>query len=312
MANIKWGYAINQWIPTSEHLTRREEQERAFKVMSVCGFRGVELNLGFGRWKPLGSPDQIELNLGSVKKFLDFLNSCGIDQVASYFFGVGRDHDPSNPTDHEKIFETAVPFAKFLNEVGGTRLVVRPMQSYWRVAPVTEEKIKIAADCWNKVGKMTMDYGVKTTLHIDFLCAIHSMRDVSKILEFTDSDYVGLTIDTAEVVIAGNDPIKLYEEFYDRVDHFHFKDTHNIDAHEGYKNEGAEIWLLDSGGKQGVERWFWEMGTLGGLVDFPELMKKLKEHGYKGWIIVESDQTPDPAESAMLNRWYIKNVLSKI
>ena len=73
MTNIKWGYAINQWKPASECVVRREQQERAFKTMTACGFRGVELNAGFGRWAPMGNPYQIELNFGSVKGFVDFL-----------------------------------------------------------------------------------------------------------------------------------------------------------------------------------------------------------------------------------------------
>ena len=138
------------------------------------------------------------------------------------------------------------------------------------------------------------------------------MNDIGKILDFTNPDYIGLTIDTAEAIIAGIDPIKVYEKFYKRVNHFHFKDTHNVDSKNEYKNKYAEKQLLDGGGSYDVERWFWEMGTPEGLVDFPTLMKTLKKNGYKGWIIAESDQATNPAESAMYNRWYIKNVLSKI
>ena len=72
MANIKWGYAINQWQASMGALVRREQQERAFKTMSVCGFRGVEMKVGFGRGSPMGAPYQIELNFGSVKGFVDF------------------------------------------------------------------------------------------------------------------------------------------------------------------------------------------------------------------------------------------------
>jgi inosose dehydratase len=70
--------------------------------------------------------------------------------------------------------------------------------------------------------------------------------------------------------------------------------------------------MLDAGGKRGIERWFWEMGMPEGLVKFPELMKLIKQRGYKGWILVESDQCVNPAESAMLNGWYVQYVLSKV
>jgi inosose dehydratase len=84
-----------------------------------------------------------------------------------------------------------------------------------------------------------------------------------------------------------------------------------IDSLNEYKTNLADR-LLNDGGQRKIERWFWEMGRPEGLVDFPALYRAIKNHDYSGWIIVESDQSPNPAESAMLNNWYIKNVLDKI
>jgi inosose dehydratase len=53
------------------------------------------------------------------------------------------------------------------------------------------------------------------------------------------------------------------------------------------------------------------MGT--GLVDFPALLAAMQEHGYAGWVIVESDKGPEPiATGMMLNSWYKQNVLDRI
>ena len=51
------------------------------------------------------------------------------------------------------------------------------------------------------------------------------------------------------------------------------------------------------------------MGTPGGLVDFPALLASMTAHGYDGWVVVESDQSPHAEESVMLNGWYLKRVL---
>jgi inosose dehydratase len=67
-----------------------------------------------------------------------------------------------------------------------------------------------------------------------------------------------------------------------------------------------------SRGKREIDRWFFEMGTPGGLVDFRALMKSMKQHDYNGWVVVESDQSPHVEESAMLNGWYVRQVLSRI
>ena len=67
--------------------------------------------------------------------------------------------------------------------------------------------------------------------------------------------------------------------------------------------------LAAAGGDRGVERWFYECGTPGGLVDFPALLAALRADGYSGWLVFESDQTPNPARSVMLNGWYARHML---
>jgi inosose dehydratase len=63
--------------------------------------------------------------------------------------------------------------------------------------------------------------------------------------------------------------------------------------------------MIAAGGKREIARWFGELGT--GLVDFKGLVKAMKELGYAGWVIVESDKGPAPvASSVMLNSWYLQ------
>ena len=82
-----------------------------------------------------------------------------------------------------------------------------------------------------------------------------------------------------------------------------------MDDFEEYRLPNAEMQMLSAGGRREIERWFYEMGTARGRVDFPGLLKAAHDVGYQGWFVAESDQSPYPATSAMLNAWYIKNVL---
>ena len=95
-----------------------------------------------------------------------------------------------------------------------------------------------------------------------------------------------------------------------RVSGFHFKDTREVDTTQAYMNRpDAELMAPQT------PRWFYEMGTEGGLVDFPRLMRALKEHEFAGWITVEHDKANiggDYAESTALSMWYAKRVLSEI
>ena len=43
MSTIKWGYAVNQWRNLEVDLVRKDQMESAFKVISVCGFNGIEI-----------------------------------------------------------------------------------------------------------------------------------------------------------------------------------------------------------------------------------------------------------------------------
>jgi inosose dehydratase len=44
-------------------------------------------------------------------------------------------------------------------------------------------------------------------------------------------------------------------------------------------------------------------------VDFPALLAAAQRTGYDGWMVIESDQSPYPATSAMLNAWYVRHRL---
>ena len=306
MANIRWGYAINQWRNNETDLVTREQRESALKVISVSGFRAVEITDG-----AIGGPDIVPAYFGSVHGFKDFINSCGVDRVCSFFGNLGGG-SPSNPGDHSRLTESAKRLSKFLAELGGSCLVVRPIGSYWREAPITQDKLKTVADCWNTVGKATKAEGIQTALHVDFLCGVRKETDLEQLMRLSDPAVVGLAVDTAELAIAGIDPLKLYEKNYARVKHFHFKDAVTTDNMEEYKESGADTQLLNVGGKRQIGRWFYEMGTPGGLVNFAALFKSMKQHDYDGWVVVESDQSPHVEESVMLNGWYVKQVLGRL
>ena len=45
---------------------------------------------------------------------------------------------------------------------------------------------------------------------------------------------------------------------------------------------GAEATMLKGGAGRRIERWFFELGTEGGLVDVPGFVAALREHDYAG------------------------------
>ena len=164
--------------------------------------------------------------------------------------------------------------------------------------------------------KVTVDgkeYGVKVLLHIDWFCAVNSRHAIDLLMANTDPALVGLCLDTAELAMVGLDPVEIYEAHADRVELFHFNQILVADTLEEYKKPLAELIMMD-GGEREIDRWFWELGAPEGpgLVDHEALMRSIKAHGYDGWIIVETRQTPDAHDTCMFDSWYVNHVLKKV
>ena len=316
--SIKWGYSLNCWTHQSNSV-RKDVNERNFKVCSVAGFKGVEMQIGAGRWKPLGFPEIIGQIYGGPEEYTRYLNGLGITDVVGWdcdpcaLKGFAGGYDPSVPDDHEAIAKAVVPYVDFLKKAGSKYLICRPMASWWKCAPVTDKKIITAAECWNKVGKVSAEYGVKILLEPEWLCAANSVHAIDLLMEKTDPELVGLCINTGKLAIVGIDPVAVYEKHAGRVELFHFSQVFVADTLEEYKKPFAED-IITNGGERGIERWFWEMDCPEnpGLVDFIKLMKAIRAHGYDGWIVVEDSQTPEPAASVLFNSWYVQKVLSRI
>ena len=276
------------------------------KQIAALGFEGIEtfdFHLGV----------LIDL-FGSLANARTFLQERGIDRVVSLFHavlyrnGVSQAHE--RPT-HEGLFNHAHHIARSADGLGVENLLVMPAGQYYDVEPVSDEKIRACADLWSRVGKMTLDYGIRTCCHHEFYCGIHHAEQIRKFYEWSDPRYVFWYCDTAQHVIAGVDPVDLYLKMHDRCGGFHLKDTHDVDRVGDYRQRPESEVTAKT-----TPRWFWEMGTAEGLVDFPALFAAMKEYRYEGWVSVEHDKADIggsnyPASTAIA-AWYIRNVLEKI
>ena len=118
---------------------------------------------------------------------------------------------------------------------GVENFIVMPTSTYYQTEPVTDDTIKVVADLWNRVGKLTLEQGMKTTCHFEFWGAIRTREQLELFFEYTDPQYVHFFCDTAQHTIAGVDPVQLFRDYKDRCTGFHFKDTKNVDEHEAYR-----------------------------------------------------------------------------
>ena len=321
MTGIRWGYALNQWDTNIDAFVRKRDHERAFKTISISGFSGVELTaVSFGPWEPFGSPDEIAKLYGSLDGLRSFLADCALEAVSSYVYDpfvgfdveMGRGPDPLDPDSLDPIAATALWFAEALHRLGGDALVVRPVGSAWQTGALSDDQIGTLARLWNEVGRRIGEHGVKLALHVDFLSALRLGDGIDRLLEATDPRYVGLALDTAELAVAGIDPVEFLRRHADRVRHIQLKNAREVVDDAEAMTPHAEHFVRTEGGPRRVERWFFEPTDEGGLVDFEAFAEAVAESDYTGWIVVESDQSPRPAESAMLSGWYVQKVLRPI
>jgi len=101
---LRWAYALNQWNVRLDVFVRHEDQQRALKTVSACGFDTIELASGTGRWDNISRPEVILLNHGSPDGFLAFLRRAKVQGVSSMFW------DPAMPTEElqEALVRTVV------------------------------------------------------------------------------------------------------------------------------------------------------------------------------------------------------------
>lgn len=252
---------------------------------------------------------------GSLDRYAEFLKERGIEKVVGVFHGPlyleSRFGAPHIRESHDALLRNCENVMRTAEPLGIETFIVMPAASYPYVEPVTDNKIKVMAEFWNRVGEMTLSYGVRTAAHHEFWCGIRSLEEIEKFYDATDPRFVFLCVDTAQHVIAGVDPVDLYRRYADRCCAWHFKDTHDIDPGAEYRTlPDAEL------AAKSVRRWFWEMGTPEGLVDWNGVMQALADTHYNGWVTVEHDKADigggSYSESTCVAMWHQKHVLSKI
>jgi inosose dehydratase len=170
------------------------------------------------------------------------------------------------------------------------------------------DALAIAAECWNAAGAMASGLGVKLSLKLDAVSVLRSVEDVAALLDLCDPATVGLAIDTADAAIAGINPTDLYRRLAGRTRHIQLSNTRHIDEAEEFRLPNPDKMMIVGGGSREIERWYCELGDDRGRVDVAEFYGELVARDYDGWVVVESEQSPMPATSVMLNGWFINRV----
>ena len=121
--------------------------------------------------------------------------------------------------------------------------------------------------------------GFEPTFHHHMGTRVQSPAEIERLLDGTN---VGLLLDTGHFVAAGGDPVAGLRDWQARINHVHIKDV-RLDV-----LRKAAGW--DNAWRSGV---FCELGS--GDVELDAFVDELA--GYEGWLVVEQDWVPAPADS---------------
>jgi inosose dehydratase len=133
----------------------------------------------------------------------------------------------------------------------------------------------------------TLSRGIGLAYHHHMGAYVETVGDIDRLMSLTSPD-VGLLFDSGHIAFAGGDPLDVLKRHITRVCHIHCKDVRAAVVREARMRDWS---FLDSV-LRGV---FTVPGD--GSVDFASLLQVLRDHGYRGWLVVEAEQDPALAPS---------------
>lgn len=265
--------------------------DKILRYHAATGYEGIEL-----------APWDLSEILGlfhTPKEYVDFAADYGIS-VSGMFHGA----DNSFIADkYDEVLQAGKSAIDTCKAFGGRHLNMCPANNYYGVGPLDDEALKNAAKVITDIGRYAVDNGIQIGLHNEFFCAVNK-ENHHKFIEMTDPRYVFYCLDTAQIAILGDDLLKFYDTYHERICTFHLKDTASIAVPDEIRYD-KDVEIRDDGW-----RWFWEPGE--GVLDFNGLWKLLKKYNFKGWVTIEDDGTPDLLASMALSSYFVKHELGKI
>jgi inosose dehydratase len=139
------------------------------------------------------------------------------------------------------------------------------------------------ADGLARAVELCRQRGYEPTFHHHTATYVEAQWEIERLLELSD---VGLCLDTGHLLLGRGDPITAIRDWSERINHVHLKDA-RLDRLEEIVAEAApveEIWRRQA---------FCALGD--GDIDIEQVLAALSEINYSGWLVVEQDVLPDPA-----------------
>lgn len=165
---------------------------------------------------------------------------------------------------------------------------------------LTDEQYRRFGDTLNEVGALLLAEGVRACFHNHVGTPIETRGEIDTLLALTDPATIFLGPDTGHLAWAGADPVAFCRDYAGRIATLHLKDVDPAIVARG-RDAGWDYRTFTDAGV------FAELGD--GGVEFPAIFAILREAGFAGWLIAETDvtQRPSALESATVSRDYLRS-----
>lgn len=153
------------------------------------------------------------------------------------------------------------------------------------VAAYGERLTKLAEHC--------ADEGVPLTFHHHMGTAVESEDEIDALMAHT-GEAVGLLLDTGHLIFAGGDISSVIAKYGKRITHVHTKDIRQDILATIDKDKQSFLDCV-------LEGVFTVPGD--GMIDYDDVMRRLYDANYEGWVIIEAEQDPvkaNPLEYAKI------------
>jgi inosose dehydratase len=141
-------------------------------------------------------------------------------------------------------------------------------------------------------------FGVGMAFHHHMGTIVQTDAEIDRLMAST-GEAVGLLYDTGHCLFAGGDPDALLAHYIHRVVHVHCKDVRQAVLRQALAEDMS---FMDAV----LEGIFTVPGD--GCIDFPPLLRRLREAGYAGWLVVEAEQDPRKAHPLTYARLGYRNL----
>lgn len=249
----------------------------------AAGYSGTELGSKFPRSSAVLAP--------MLKKFHLQLVSGWFDGRVNQR-GVGRE------------FVAIEPHLMLLRDLG-CDYVVYADTSGRRGFPPISQRPRLADEDWPAYGRKLTElaermaaFGVRMAFHHHMGTIVESEADIDRLMAHT-GEAVGLLFDSGHCVFAGSDPAVVLVRHIHRVVHVHCKDIRRDLLNRAIAEDMTFIQAVLAGV-------FTVPGD--GDIAFAPLLRRLREAGYAGWLVVEAEQDPRKAHPLTYARLGYRNL----